>query len=63
MAFAHSIGQDFYNDLLNYTNKNTSNDNNSIETSYELQKRLAYFWKHNDLPVLLKSQKFSGKFH
>ena len=30
MAFAHSIGQDFYNNLLNYTNKNTTNDNNNF---------------------------------
>ena len=61
MAFAHSIGQDFQNDLLHYTNNISSNDKNSIETSYELQKRLADFWKNNDLPVLLKSQKFSGE--
>lgn len=60
MAFAHSIGQDFQNDLLHYTNNISSNDKNSIETAYELQKRLAFFWKNNDLPVLLKSQKFSG---
>lgn len=61
MAFAHSIGQDFQNDLLHYTNNISSNDKNSIETSYELQKRLANFWKNNDLPILLQSQKFSGE--
>lgn len=60
MAFAHSIGQDFYNNLLNYTNENTTNDNNSIETSYELQKRLAEFPKNHALPILIKSQKYSG---
>jgi len=61
MAFAHSIGQDFQNDLLHYTNTISSNDDNSIEISYELQKRLADYWKNNNLPVLLKSQKFSGE--
>ena len=61
MTFAHSLGQDFYNDLLNYTNENSLNNNNSIETSYELQKRLADFWKNNGLPTLVKSQKYSGE--
>ena len=67
MAFAHSKGQDFNNDLLHYTNCNTVNNDNtlndekSIKTAYELQKRLANFWKNNQLSVLLKSQKYSGE--
>lgn len=62
MAFAHSIGQDFFKDLLHYTDdKFKGNDNKSIKTNYELQKRLSNFWKNNDKPVLLKSEKYSGE--
>ena len=61
MDFAHSIGQDFFKDLLHYTNDKTQTDQASIQTDYELQKRLSDFWKNNDKPTLLKSQKYSGE--
>ena len=61
MAFAHSIGQNFFKDLLHYTNDKTQTDKDSIQTDYELQKRLSDFWKNNDKPTLLKSQKYSGE--
>ena len=61
MVFAHSIGQDFFKDLLHYTNEHTPTDKSSIHINYELQKRLSELNVNNDLPTLLKSKKYSGE--
>ena len=58
MAF--SIGQNFFNDLLKSSDKTTINSDNAINETYLKQKRLNDFWVNNDIPVLLKSKKFSG---
>jgi hypothetical protein len=55
-----SIGQNFFNDLLESSDKRTHNDQKAIELTYLLEKRLCNFWKNNDKPVLLKSKEFSG---
>lgn len=55
-----SIGQNFFNDLLKSSDKRTHNDQKAISQTYHLQERLNYFWKNNDKPVLLQSQKYSG---
>ena len=55
-----SIGQNFFNDLLESSDKRTHNDQKAIEQTYLLQQRLDRFWKNNDIPVLLKSKQFSG---
>ena len=55
-----SIGQNFFNDLLESSDKRTHNDQKAIEQTYHLQQRLDRFWKNNDIPVLLKSKQFSG---
>ena len=55
-----SLGQDFFNELLKSSDKRTHNDEKAISQTYHLQERLNYFWKNNDKPVLLQSQKYSG---
>jgi len=55
-----SIGQNFFNDLLESSDKRTHNDQKAIEQTYLLQKRLNDFWVNNDIPVLLKSKEFGG---
>lgn len=55
-----SIGQNFFNDLLESSDKTTHNDQKAIEQTYLLQKRLNDFWVNNDIPVLLKSKEFGG---
>jgi len=55
-----SIGQNFFKDLLESSDKITHNDQKAISLTYEKQKRLNNFWKNNDIPVLLKSKQFSG---
>lgn len=55
-----SIGQNFFNDLLESSDKRTHNDQNAISLTYEKQKRLNNFWINNDIPVLLKSKQFAG---
>jgi len=55
-----SIGQNFFNDLLESSDKRTHNDQKAIEQTYQLQLRLDRFWKNNDKPVLLKSKQHSG---
>ena len=55
-----SIGQNFFNDLLESSDKRTHNDQKAIKQTYDLQKRLNDFWINNDIPVLLKSKKFAG---
>ena len=55
-----SIGQNFFNDLLESSDKRTHNDQKAIEQTYQLQLRLDRFWKNNDIPLLLQSQKNGG---
>ena len=55
-----SIGQNFFNDLLESSDKRTNNDQKAIEQTYLKQKRLNDFWVNNDIPVLLKSKEFGG---
>lgn len=57
-----SIGQNFFNDLLKSSDKitNYKNPEKAIKLTYDLQVRLADFWKNNDKPLLLKSQLHSG---
>ena len=56
-----SIGQNFFKNLLESSNKSTNDiDKKSIKETYQLQKRLQDFFVNNDIPVLLKSQKYSG---
>lgn len=55
-----SIGQNFFNDLLESSDKITNNDQKAISLTYEKQKRLNDFWVNNDIPVLLKSKEFGG---
>ena len=55
-----SIGQNFFNDLLESSDKRTHNDQKAIEQTYLKQKRLNDFWVNNDIPVLLKSKEFGG---
>ena len=56
-----SIGQNFFNELLESGNKIAhNNDKKSLSVTYELQKRMATYWKNNDKPVLLKSKQHSG---
>ena len=57
MAF--SIGQNFFNDLLDYSNNGQSSDN--MDTVVALQARLSQFYKNNPGQVLTKSMKFSGE--
>lgn len=56
-----SYGNNFFDDLLNYSDKTTKDDDKSLKQTYELQQRLNNFWANNSLPTLLKSQKFSGE--
>ena len=55
-----SIGQNFFNELLESSDKITHNDQKAIEQTYLKQKRLNDFWVNNDIPVLLKSREFGG---
>ena len=55
-----SIGQNFFNDLLESSDKRTHNDQKAIEQTYLKQKRLNDFWVNNDIPVLLNSKEFGG---
>ena len=55
-----SIGQNFFNELLESSDKITHNDKKAIEQTYLKQKRLNDFWVNNDIPVLLKSREFGG---
>lgn len=55
-----SIGQNFFNDLLESSDKTNYDDKKAIEQTYLKQKRLNDFWVNNDIPVLLKSQEFGG---
>ena len=55
-----SIGQNFFNNLLESSDNTNFNDKKAIEQTYLKQKRLNDFWVNNDIPVLLKSQKFGG---
>lgn len=55
-----SIGQNFYKDLLESSDKRTQNGQMAIIQTVELQQRLNDFWKNNDKPVLLNSQKYAG---
>lgn len=56
-----SIGQNFFKDLLESSNKRTDyNDKKSITHSYQLVKRLQDFYVNNNMPILLKSEKYSG---
>jgi len=55
-----SIGQNFFKNLLESSDKRTHNDKKAIEQTYLKQKRLNDFWVHNDIPVLLKSKEFGG---
>ena len=57
---AFSVGQNFFNTLLDYSDKNTDNDNQAIQQAYQLQKRLDNIWANNNKPVLMHSKKFSG---
>ena len=57
---AFSIGQNFNNELLHYSDKVTDSDEKSLETTYKLQQRLTQFYKNNTGPTLLKSKIFSG---
>ena len=55
-----SVGQNFFNDLLQSSDERTHNDQKAIEQTYLKQKRLNDFWVNNDIPVLLKSKEFGG---
>lgn len=55
-----SIGQNFFKDLLESSDKTVNNDKKAIELTYLKQKRLNDFWANNDIPVLLKSKEFGG---
>jgi hypothetical protein len=55
---AYSIGQNFFEDILQYSDKNSKD---TTETAYELQARLGIFFKNNGGPTLLKSEKYSGE--
>jgi hypothetical protein len=55
-----SIGQNFFNDLLQSSEKTTHNDEKAIEQTYQKQIRLNDFWVNNGIPVLLKSKEYSG---
>jgi len=55
-----SIGQNFFNDLLESSDKRTHNDQKAISLTYEKQRRLNDYWVNNDKIVLLKSKQFSG---
>lgn len=55
-----SYGQDFYNDLLKYSDHHSKDDQQAIETAYELQSRLQNYWKNNAFEALKKSEKYSG---
>jgi len=55
-----SYGQDFYNDLLKFSDHHSKDDQKAIETAYELQSRLQNYWKNNAFEVLKKSEKYSG---
>ena len=55
-----SIGQNFFNDLLESSYKRTPDDKKAIEQTYLLQQRLNSFWQNNDIPVLLKSKELGG---
>ena len=57
---AFSIGQNFNNELLHYSDKVSDSDEKSLETTYKLQQRLTQFYKNNPGPTLLKSKKYSG---
>ena len=55
-----SYGQDFYNDLLKYSDHHSKDDQKAIEIAYELQSRLQNYWKNNAFEALKKSEKYSG---
>lgn len=54
-------GQNYFKDLLHYSDDHTLNDNAAIEQNYQLQRRLTDFFANNDKVQLLKSQKYSGE--
>ena len=54
-------GQNYFKDLLHYSDDHTLNDNAAIQQNYQLQRRLTDFFANNDKVQLLKSQKYSGE--
>jgi hypothetical protein len=56
-----SFGQNYFKDLLNYSDNKTENDTKAIKQNYQLQRRLTDYFANNDKVQLLKSQKFSGE--
>ena len=55
-----SIGQNFFNDLLQTSDKITHNDQKAISLTYDLQTRLAHYFQNNEKVVLLKSEEYCG---
>ena len=54
-----SIGQNFFKDLLQYSDKHVK-ENEQISTTVALQARAASYFKNNTYPTLRKSQQYSG---
>jgi len=55
----NSVGKNITNDILNYSNK-VSQNNNDMDTQLKLQERLANWYQNNPASVLLNSEKYSG---
>jgi hypothetical protein len=55
-----SVGQNYYKDLLNFSDKHSKNDQDAIKMDYALQKRLSDYFKNNSAPTLLFSKEYSG---
>tara|TARA_B110001450_G_C17556825_1_gene455021 strand:+ start:101 stop:619 length:519 start_codon:yes stop_codon:yes gene_type:complete len=64
MSVLKSDGNNFHGNLLNYANayneNNDSNEYDSLEITYQLQKRLGNYYKNNQSSVLNKSKKMNG---
>lgn len=54
-----SIGQNFFKDMLHYTDENSKEDH-KVQNAFALQGRACEYFKNNQYPTLYKSQKFSG---
>jgi len=57
---SYSYGNNLYNDLLKYANKQ-GDDEAAIHKAYHLQSRLHNYYSNNDKPTLLNSQKYSSE--
>lgn len=59
----YSIGQRFWEDILQYSTKHTHTDQKAIKEAYDLQLRLNNLAANNPGAILLPSQEYSGIYN